>query len=101
MPTDIFIYVLLGVNGFVISVASYLLKQVLQRFANLEIALQSLSEKLAVLDTKQEFTHEKFVDFGKFQERIDSELGSLRKRMHQVEGTLNANNIKCELNHKE
>jgi len=95
------IVILLTLNGILMAIVGFFIKQVLQQVLNkitlVETALNKLNISFATIVTKQDNHKDKFKDIDKSIERLDVETKSVRERLHDFGNKLNRLTIQTEV----
>lgn len=94
-------YALIGLNGILVGIVAFFLRQLLDKFDKMETSLNSLSKEIAVIVTRQDHHIDRFSQIDHFEERIDKEVKSVRERLHVLSNDINGLISKCEITHEK
>lgn len=91
------IYLIVIINGLLVGMVAFFLKQLLTKFGNLEMALNDLKIELARIITKQDHHKDKFQSMETNIARLDVESKDVRTTVHKIGNQVNGVVLRHEL----
>jgi archaellum component FlaC len=82
-------YLMVIINGILLGLVVFFLKQILGKFASMESTMRDLAISIATLGTTQQHHDKQLEDIDRTDERFEKEIKSLRERMHDFGNSLN------------
>ena len=89
--------IIIALNTGLVGVVAILLKQLVVRFERMELAINKLNERLAVVVNEQSHHNEKLHSQSVFEERIDREVKDIRNRIHDIGNNINGLQLRHDL----
>lgn len=77
-------YLILASIGLLVSVTAFFLRQLVFKFERIEVSINMLNEKIAVIMAHQEHHQADMEQRVLFEKRVDKEIKDMRNRIHEV-----------------